>query len=270
MLRSLKDLESYAVSASDGNIGSVVNFLLDDKRWVVRYLMVKTNGFFTGHEVLISPISFGQVDWSTRELHVNLTKDKVQNSPTFEVNMPRSRDDERAYNNYFGYGHYWDRSGLWGTSAYPGDLASDAYNDKPPHVLECRSDAHLRSAKELRGYHIQGSDDAIGHVDDFIVDDATWEVRYLVVDTNNWFFGKKVLLAPQWASRISWEEGKVYMDLSRQAISSCPQWNPEQAVNREYEVRLYDYYGRPLYWERDAPLVNPAQSRDKSSSIVQN
>ena len=112
-------------------------------------------------------------------------------------------------------------------------------------------DVHLRSAQEVRGYHIQGSDEAIGHVEDFIVDDETWEVRYLVIDTSNWWFGKKVLVAPHWASRISWEERKVYVDLSRQAIKNSPEWNATAAVNREYEARLYDYYGRPVYWDTD-------------------
>jgi hypothetical protein len=66
MLRSLKDLERYTVSATDGDVGSVVDFLLDDERWIVRYLVVETGGFLDGHRVLISPISFRSADWSTR------------------------------------------------------------------------------------------------------------------------------------------------------------------------------------------------------------
>ena len=124
-------------------------------------------------------------------------------------------------------------------------------------------EVHLRSAKELRGYHIQGTDEAIGHVADFIVDDETWEVRYLVIDTSNWWFGKKVLVAPHWATRISWEEGKIHLDLSRQAIKSSPEWDPHAAINRDYEVRLYDYYGRPVYWEN--ALEPPAATgRDRA------
>jgi hypothetical protein len=107
----------------------------------------------------------------------------------------------------------------------------------------------LRSAKEVRGYHIQESDEAIGHVADFIVDDETWQVRYLVIDTRNWWLDMEVLVAPHWASRISWSEKKVFVDLSRQAIKNSPAWNPTAPINREYEARLYDYYGRPVYWD---------------------
>jgi hypothetical protein len=67
MLRSLKEFERYQVSATDGDIGTVANFLLDDERWVVRYLVAKTGGFFDDREVLITPISFRQVDASTDE-----------------------------------------------------------------------------------------------------------------------------------------------------------------------------------------------------------
>jgi len=135
---------------------------------------------------------------------------------------------------------------------YPGLLsidgrnASSARNDD--RIEERSGDAHLRSAVELRGYHIQGSDEAVGHVDDFIVDDETWEVRYLAIDTSNWWFGKKVLVAPAWAKDVSWADRKVYVDMSRRAIKESPEWDPNAPVNREYEARLYDYYGRPVYW----------------------
>ena len=249
MLRSLKDLERYNVSATDGDIGSVVNFLLDDQRWVVRYLVVETGGFLGGCRVLISPISFRQAEWSTHCFHVALTMDKVKNSPSVDVDKPVSRQHELDYYSYYGYPYYWGYSGIWGMGAYPGLLGAGRWNAAPAeHSDKASGDVHLRSAAEVRGYKIQGSDEAIGHVDDFVVDDETWEVRYLVVDTSNWWFGKKVLVSPHWASRVSWEESKVYVDMSRQKIKNSPEWNPNAAINREYEARLYDYYGRPAYW----------------------
>jgi hypothetical protein len=140
--------------------------------------------------------------------------------------------------------------GFWGKGNYTGSLAAGKRNDTPvERPDEATGDVHLRSAQEVRGYHIQGSDDAIGHVEDFIVDDEVWLVRYLAIDTSNWWFGKKVLVAPQWATRVSWDEKKVYVDMSRQAIKNTPEWDATAAINREYEERLYDYYGRPVYWD---------------------
>lgn len=254
MLRSLKDLEHYTVSAMDGDIGSVENFLLDDERWIIRYLVVETSGsrILQGPRVLISPIFFRQAEWSTRRFHLALTLDKIKNSPSVDVDKPVSRQHERDYNRYYGVPHYWGYTGLWGMGTYPGVLGSGMWEEAPAEDSDQSSgDAHLRSAREVRGYHIQGSDEVIGHVDDFIIDDETWEVRYLVVDTSNWWFGKKVLVAPHWAIRIGWPEKKVYVDMSRQAIKNGPEWNATAGVNREYEARLYDYHGRPAYWESD-------------------
>ncbi len=253
MLRSLKDLERYAVTATDGDVGAVVNFLLDDERWVVRYLVVETDGA-SGPRVLISPISFRQVDWATHTFGLALTRDKVNRSPNIDADKPVSRQHEREYFGYYGYPYYWGYLAPWGPSAYPALLAVGRTNEKSPERSDEKTsgDVHLRSASEVRGYHIHGSDEAIGHIDDFIVDDESWEVRYLVVDTRKWWFGKKVLIAPHWASRVSWDERQVYVDLSRDAIKKSPEWNPTIGVNRELETRLYDYYGRPAYWFTDA------------------
>lgn len=249
MLRSLKDLEGYSVRATDGDIGSVVNFFLDDAGWVVRYLVVETGGFLGGHRVLISPISFRQVEWSTRRFHLALTIDKIKNSPGVDVDKPVSRQHERDYFRYYGYLYYWGYPGPWGGATSPASLAAGEWNEASAERADKNAgDPHLRSASEVRGYKIQGSDHAIGHVEDFIVDDESWQIRYLVIDTSNWWFGKKVLVAPHWASRISAEERTVFVDLSRQAIKDSPEWNATAAIDREYEARLHDHYGRPAYW----------------------
>jgi uncharacterized protein YrrD len=251
MLRSLKHLEGYAVSATDGYIGSVANFFLDDERWAIRYLVVETGGFFSGRQVLITPISFRQVHWSsTLGFHLALTMDKVKNSPGVDTDKPVSRQQEMELFGYYEYPYYWGYAGLWGMGANPNLLAAGGRNQAPAEPEPEKSgDLHLRSAKEIRGYHIEGTDAAIGHVEDFIIDDETWEVRYLVIDTRNWWLEHRVLVSPHWANRISWAEKKVFIDLSRQAIKNSPEWDPSAPVNREYEARLYDYYGRPVYWD---------------------
>jgi sporulation protein YlmC with PRC-barrel domain len=248
MLRSLKDLEGYSVRATDGDVGSVSNFLVDDERWAVRYLVVEAE---PGRQVLISPISFQRVDWGTHHFHVALTMDKVKKSPDIDASEPVSRQHELDFSDYYGYPYYWGALGAWGMGAYPGTLAGSAWRARPPDPSKrAPGDVHLRSVREVCGYHIQGTDDKIGHVDDFIVDDETWEIRYLVIDTSNWWLGKKVLLAPAWADRVSWLERLIYVHVSRQFIKSSPEWDATPAgLNRQYEKRLYDYYARPFYWE---------------------
>ena len=248
MLRSLKDLEGYTIAATDGDVGRVVDFLLDDERWAIRYLVAETGGFLDGRRVLLSPISLRSVDWSSRRVHLALTVDKIKNSPSVDTDKPVCRQHERDFYRYYGYPYYWGDLGLWGIGAYPRYLAAGQYNEAAlqgsDHDLD---DVHLRSAKEVRGYDIQGSDKAIGHLEDFIVDDESWALRYLVIDTSNWWFGKKVLVVPQWASSVSWKERKVYVDVSRDFVKNSPEWDTA-ALNRDYEARLHDYHGRAGYW----------------------
>ena len=81
-----------------------------------------------------------------------------------------------------------------------------------------RWDHHLRSTHAVSGYHIQALDGEIGHVEDFIIDDETWAIRYLMVNTHNFWPGRKVLISPQWIENVSWDESKVFVNLSRDAI----------------------------------------------------
>ena len=255
MLRSLKDLERYTVSATDGDIGSVEDFFLDDEQWTIRYLVVDTVKFLDGREVLISPISFRQAEWSTHRFHLALTMAAIENCPSVDMDKPVSRQHEQDFNQYYGYPPYWGYSGVWGVGSSPALLAirtGEVAAARATEKSEERSyDVHLRSTNEVRGYDIQGTDEAIGHVEDFIVDDETWEVRYLVIDTSNWWFGKKVLVAPKWASRISWEEKVVHVEMSRESIKNSPVFDPSLVINREYETHLYAYFGRPAYWAPD-------------------
>ncbi len=249
MLRSLREFDKYAVSATDGDLGHVGDFLIDDERWAIRYLIVETGGLLDERRVLISPISFGHADWATHRFHLALTLDQIKSSPGIDTDKPVSRQHEREYLGYYGYNPYWGQAAMWGVGLYPAMLAGSMPSDAPPtSASEPAGDAHLRSADELHGYHIHGSDGAIGHVADFILDDESWAVRFLVIDTSDWWFGKKVLVAPHWAESVSWDDRTIRLDISRAAIKSSPEWNPEAPVNREIEQRLYDYYGRPIDW----------------------
>ena len=107
----------------------------------------------------------------------------------------------------------------------------------------------LRSIKELHNYVLHAEDGEIGHVDDFILEDDVWAIRYMIVDTRNWLPGRKVLVSPGWITSIDWPGSKVSVSLTVEAIKEGPEYDPAQPINREYEVRLYDFYGRPRYWE---------------------
>jgi len=257
MLRSIKALNDYHVSAVDGEVGKVIDFYFDDDDWAVRYLVVDTSGFWeASHKVLISPNAFGRADWQSERIGLTITRDKVKNSPSVDLAKPVSRQYEREYFRYYNWQNYWE----YGIGEPIPPAAAFAVETDGPDDAE-NGDPHLHSAHDVAGYAIHGSDAEIGQVQDFIIEDDTWEIRYLVVDTSKWWFGKSVLVAPRWIERIDWSNKGVYVNLPREVIKNSPEWKPEEAVNREYETRLYDYYGRPAYWDDDDDVSKPPPRR---------
>ena len=249
MQKAISELKGYALGATDGDIGSVSDFLFDDNFWTARYVVADTSKWLPGRRVLISPIALGQIDSRNKIIPVSLTCDQVRNSP--EVDSGNfSRDDESAYFDYYGWPYYWVGGAWGGAEINPGGLAA-AQKTVTERVKEEAPDSKLRSADGLRKHYIEANDGAIGHVEDLVLDDETWELRYLIVDTQNWLPGKKVLVSPEWIDRIDWKDSKVYLDLSRQAIQSSPHYDPS-TLDRSYEERLYEHYGRPPYWSGEA------------------
>jgi hypothetical protein len=133
----------------------------------------------------------------------------------------------------------------WGYYPYP---ARAPEQWRKPSKEEKAWDPDLRSTNDVSGHHIQGTDGEIGHVADFFIDVQTWTIRYLIVDTHNWWPGKKVLVSPQWIDRISWGERKVFVNLLRETIKQSPEFKEESLLSRAYETGLYRHYNRPGYW----------------------
>jgi hypothetical protein len=248
MLRSVKEIITYKLDASDGEIGHCKDFLFDDEFWTIRYMIADTRQWLPGRKVLISPISLGRPSWKKGILSVRLTKDQIKNSPVIEEAQPVSVQKEMEFLRYLELPYYWLGSQLRGIESNPAPLYNKTIllgnmsNKKP-------RENRLRSTNELIGYNIQAIDQKVGPVNDFIVDDKTWTIRYLIVDTRSWLPGKKVLMAPDWIGLIKWSESKLFTELTKDQVKNCPEFDPSKPINRDYEVKLYDFYGRPKYWD---------------------
>lgn len=259
MLRKASNLNGYAIQATDDELGSVKDIYFDDEKWGIRYLVVQTGTWFSRKSVLISPYSVTGVDDLGEVVQVSLTLEQVKNSPDIDTHQPVSRQLEGEYSAYYGYGNYWSGPYLWGASGYPvlplPESATVPPLDRRPDEVAARAadspeDVHLRSADNVNGYHIGGTDGEIGHVEDFIFDDETWAVRYVLVDTRNWWpGGKKVLLSTQWITRIDWTDNAVQTSLTRDQIKESPEYDEDAPIERDFEVRLHEHYHQPGYWD---------------------
>jgi hypothetical protein len=249
MLRSMKDMEGYTIGATDGIIGHVKDFYFDDDAWVIRYFVVETSEGGPRRKVLISPIAIGQPNWSEKIFSVSLTKEQVKNSPDVDTDKPISRQQEMGYLGYYGYGKYWGGGGLWGAGLYPDVLQAGLQQaaTQPQH-----DDPHLRSANAVMRYYVHASDGDIGHVQGFLVDEKTWAIRYIIVNTSNWWLGHEVIIAPQWIDEVNWAECTVSVGLTRQAVKDAPRFEVAAPLDREQEARIHTHYGRSGYWSSEA------------------
>lgn len=247
MLRSLENIVHYKVEAIDENIGHVRDFYFDDHEWVIRYVVVDTGSWLLGRDVLISPTKVGEPDWEEYVLPIAMTAGQIREAPGIAQHRPVSMQNTIDLGSDY----------VWAPQVHPigmtviYDPLLPVRTDLHPENEERKpGDPRLRSVEEVTGYHIHTSDDhKIGHVADFIGETEGWLLRYLVVDTRNWLPGKRVIISPAWIERVDWSDRLVFMELTEGELRHAPEFDPGQPINRHFETRLYDYYGRPRYWE---------------------
>ncbi len=249
MQRNVKSLIGFTMGATDGEIGKVVEFYFDDHTWTIRYLILNTGGWLLGRKVLISPTALREPDWKNKIFPVNLTKEQVKHSPDIDTEKPVSRQQELALYNYY----EWPYGDPVGAGFYGGMGMLGMAETRVPleENLAIRNkegqngDPHLRSTSEVIGYRIHATDGEIGDVEDFIVDE-NWKIRYLVIDTGNWFPGKKVLISPEWIQDVNWATSSVYVDVPVAAVKNSPEYDHSKPVQEPYETDLHQHYGKSI------------------------
>lgn len=252
MLLSFKDPTKFKVEATNGSIGHLHSLLFDEQSWIVRYLVVDTGALLPGRKVLLPPSIFG--DLTGQVFPVALTREQVKNSPEIDTELPVSRQQEMELHNHFDWTPYWTGSFSTLTTATVPEVekAARQAGAEPGagKAEDTDNNPHLRSTRAVINYRISAEDGDIGHVEDFIVDDADWLIRYLVVDTRNWLPGKKVIIPPDWIKHFSWDKAEISVNVTQEAIEKSPEFDPDAPapVNRDYETLLYDYYDRSKYW----------------------
>jgi len=229
MLRSIRQLYGKTLRTSDGDIGHVKDFYFNDQQWAVRYVIADTGTWLLGRLVLISPRAIGNFHQEGNCLLVNLTRQQIENCPPIESHKPVSRQYEEEYDRYYGWPSYWDGEGMWGVSGFPSPYLKPSKQASRGSHLHSGGDPHLRSTQALSGcrnfsgHQIQTSDGAIGHVNDFLMDDKSWAICHLVVETGHWFSRREIVISPKDIDRISYEESKVFVNVTKEAILQAPE-----------------------------------------------
>jgi hypothetical protein len=264
--------KGFSVEASDGKIGVVSDFLFDDATWKLRWLVVDTGTWLKDRKLLLHPSAIEKADVPASALLVKLTQDQVEKSPSIATDEPVSRQMEERL-----YGHY-GVDPLWNGSYYSGNsiampMAAPNFAGAGQMAAQpgghAAGDTHLRSLAEVTGYNIHASDGMIGHVESFLIDDESWDIRYLVADTRNWWFGRHVLLSPAAVREIMWDQHGVSLNLTCYKIKGSPVWEPTSLLDRAYEQMLQAYYGWPARVLPSRPAPEAPVSAVKKEHVAE-
>jgi hypothetical protein len=246
MLRRIRDHEGWTIDARDEqDAGTLRDFYFDDESWTVRYLVIDTGSWLAGRRVLMSPAAIERVDWERGRVRLAVTREDIEDAPPTPADRPITRDYESAFAAYYGYPLYWSGPGFPEPAVTP--MVAPALATLAEEQRRRQEDAqHIRSVNEVSGYHIAATDGEVGHVEDFLFDDATFHIRYLIVDTSNWIGGRTVVLAVDWVTGVDWPRRQVHVDVAREAVKDAPRYDPGAVIDSAYEARLAEVYRRPV------------------------
>lgn len=245
MLFAITGLLGCPVRTEDGDAGTVKDYLFDDRNWRIRWMVVDTGAWLPGRKILIHPSAIEPlvIPPSTGGLgmgpgvdrpvvSVALTQNEIKASPDASEDEPVTQQmEDRLYDHY-------SRDPIWGATIFGTNAISPPIS-APPLVADPRrhgkietgphpgdGDSHLRSAASVKGYHVEATNGEIGHVENFLIDDADWSVRYLLIATRNWWPGKHVQLAPNTVEAFDWMRKHIALNVTREQVQSSPEWDP--------------------------------------------
>jgi len=227
MKRNIKSLIGFAIGATDGDIGTVKDFYFEDDSWIVRYLVVETGNWLNGRKVLIPTAAHLTPDWKNKNFPIVLSKEQIKNCPPIDTELPVGRQQEIKLYDHYSLGDYWRGGFVAGGMPLPMGPAMQKLDD----AISTRvtgDDVHLRSMEKVLGYTVSCTDGRIGTIEDFIIDDADWNIHCIVVDTGFLFSGKKVMLPPDVVEEIRWDVSEVMVDRSTAQVKDAPEYDKSE------------------------------------------
>ena len=269
MLQVSSAMKGYAIAAKDGTIGTLSDFLFDQTTWKLRWLVVDTGTWLTGRLVLIHPSAAELVDHDDRQIDVALTRKQVEDSPEIREDRPVSQQMQSDLYGYYGWDPYWNNgiagAGSFGGGLYAGGLlgagmggvgsvTGQALREGPSQPARPGDDGslafddgdpNLRSVNEITGYHVHATDGSIGHVEDVLLDGTAWAIRYMVINTSNWWVGQHVLMSPHAIVRIDWPDRSIALNVTRDKVKSSPGWDHSNTIDGTFGRHLHDHYDWP-------------------------
>jgi len=241
-------INNYPIEAVDGPIGTVSDFLFDDASWQVRWLVADTGDWLASRKVILPPAALGHPDPARQRFSVRLSRQSVEDSPAIGPDQALSPAAEAGLYAHYGSSPYLSAGYLaeyrapYGSTPFPLSGGQEQIRKMVDDERD-RYNPSLRSFALLTGYHVESRDGDIGHLEDFLVDDADWSIRFLVIATRNWWPGKRVLISPKSVLQIDWQGKMITLDVDRQQVKDGPAYDPAMTIGAAFTHAFHQHYG---------------------------
>jgi hypothetical protein len=209
MFCHLRTLADALVITRDGDQKPIRNFLFDDRSWSIRFLVVDVGSWFARRLVVIPTTVVDEPDWAKKVVAAHLTKDQLLKSPNVDSAKPVSRQQQLALNELFG----------WADFAYDWCIPRALVPAQRGFPVHTQDDPHLRSTLDLTGYQVWATDGYLGRLEDFVLEQASWHINYLMVKVGDWVLNREQFVSTLSVRAISWADHRVTLDRRRNAAS---------------------------------------------------
>ena len=115
----------------------------------------------------------------------------------------------------------------------------------------------LHRLHALVEHRVIATDGEAGRVQDFLFDDKTWMIHYLVVDVKRWPLDTEMILPVTAIKQLDWENKSLYLELTKEQVRESPDADTKEPVSRQQEMAMMDYFGKLAYWvDRRTPMTS--------------
>lgn len=243
MKHSLNEISTYAIKTIDEAEGNVKDILFDEVEWIVRYVETDFGIELSGTRKLIPRVFFKNPNWDEQHFPVKLTKFDLKDCPDIALHLPISRIYEQKVYEHFKEDEYWLQSYItpFGIPAITHPIPSMGVSERM--IDERKLKTHLRSFQEIKGYEVHALDGNIGQINNIIIDDKDWSIRYAVIDTSSWLpWSKNVLIGVNWMDEISYTSKQIKINLDVETIKSAPEFDHSEPIDEKYEKMLNEHF----------------------------
>jgi len=225
MLRTIEQLVGLEIVGEDGSIGFLEDLFLEPGSWKVRHAVAFAGEWLSGRWILLPIPLLRSVDPARRVLRVAATRERVAAAPAPETDHAVSCLFEKSLYAHYGCG--------------PCGLPDEAVG-----VEAGRS--RLLSAEELKGYRVEARDGDVGRLEDYLVAEEAWDIRYLCVATRRWLPGRKLAAPSAWIRLVNWRHRRIVLRRFRDELRQAPGFAGSGGLSAEYSESLEAYFANAV------------------------